>query len=55
MCADGPAVLCYPGADKIIAAAFHQNVVVSPDYLIGSPEISGLLGAGWMNRDTSPA
>lgn len=47
--------ISYPGADKIIAAAFHQNVAVSPDYLIGSPEISGLLGTGRMNRDTSPA
>jgi hypothetical protein len=55
MCANGLAVLGYPGADKIIAAAFHQNVAVSPDYLIGSPEISGLLGTGRMNRDTSPA
>jgi hypothetical protein len=44
-----------PGADKIVAAAFHQNVAVSPDYLTGTPEISGLLATGRMNRDTSPA
>jgi hypothetical protein len=41
--------------DKIVLATFHQNVVVSPDCLIGTPEISGLLATGRMNRDTSPA
>jgi hypothetical protein len=29
-------------------SAFHQNVAVSPDYLIGTPEISGLLPMGRM-------
>jgi hypothetical protein len=36
-------------------AAFHQNVAVLSDCLIGTPEISDLLAAGRMNRDTSPA
>jgi hypothetical protein len=34
--------------DKIVAVTFHQNVPVSPDCLIGTPEISDLLAAGRM-------
>jgi hypothetical protein len=44
------------GVSSVVpTAAFHQNVAVSPDCLIGTPEISGLFAAGRMNHDTSPA
>jgi hypothetical protein len=48
MCAAWAVRLANLSADKIVAVAFHQNVAVSPDCLIGTPEISDLLAAGRM-------